>query len=109
MHFWQLKRFWKNHLLCIDDVEWHSFDEISTETAMSIEATVNTLEGEVIQEMKKFIHDYQNIQSNEVKNDLSSFWLRKTKKVVSVIICSIYICIRIHYYVAEFVIMYMHK
>ena len=35
MHFWQLKTFWSENKLCEDDLEQHSFEEISTEPAIS--------------------------------------------------------------------------
>jgi len=83
MHFWQLKTFWSELKLCDDDVEWHSHEEISTETAMSLQSIKNTVVDEIVNEMKRFMIDFERVRSagNDF-HDLSTFWLRKTKKPV---------------------------
>lgn len=79
MHFWQLKTFWSENYVCDDDVEYHSFEEISTEPAVEITQT-DSLVQLVVDEMFNFITDFR-ITCN-CDNDLTSFWLRKTKKPV---------------------------
>ena len=70
--------------ICEDDIECHSYEEISTEPAMKIENTQNDpMVHAVITEMAAFRADFSAVvQDSTVKNDLSSFWLRKTKKPV---------------------------
>lgn len=83
MHFWQLKTFWSENYICDDDVEYHSFEEISTEPAVEITQTDSLIQS-VVDEMVKFISDFR-ITCN-CDNDLTSFWLRKTKKPVLAIL-----------------------
>jgi cytidine deaminase len=89
MHFWQLKTFWHENKVCEDDIECHSFEEIST-----IPATPTTREeiltcdrhGHVqliIDEMKRFKADFDRLAlMPSSEHDMSTFWLRKTKKPV---------------------------
>lgn len=69
--------------ICDDDVEWHSHEEISTETAMSIDALEGTPTGLVIDEMRRFIAAFEAVRNSPSgSNDLESFWLRKSRKPV---------------------------
>ena len=83
MHFWQLKTFWNETKICGDDIDCHSFEEISTEPAVPIDQTENTVRLAVA-ELIQFKQEFEYIQRAEpsIENDLSSFWLRKTKKPV---------------------------
>lgn len=83
MHFWQLKTFWSELKLCDDDVEWHSHEEISTETALSLQSIKNTVVDDIVSEMKRFMIDFERVRcAGSDFHDLSTFWLRKTKKPV---------------------------
>ena len=70
--------------ICEDDIECHSFEEISTEPAIKIENTKkDPLVNAVVEEMAQFRKEFTEVVNNSsVENDLSSFWLRKTKKPV---------------------------
>ena len=82
MHFWQLKTFWHESKLCEDDIECHSFEEISTEPAISVDQTDKTVMLAVA-ELIKFKSEFELIRDDpSIQTDLSSFWLRKTKKPV---------------------------
>jgi hypothetical protein len=61
-------------------VEFHTYEEISTEIATRIEDNHDPLVIRAIAEMD----DYRKIVSDSLKdkNDLAGFWLRKTKKLV---------------------------
>lgn len=85
MHFWQLKTFWSENVICEDDVEIHSFEEISTEPAIDIETDDYSLNANVklvVAEMIKFKDEFNRITNTAIDTDLSSFWLRKTRKPV---------------------------
>ena len=101
MHFWVLKTFWRekkvngspftlslssysspffSFQIYYDDVETHNYEEISTEIAVPLEYNKDQLVTKAVKEMEQF---RQNItESLKKKNDLKSFWLRKTKKLV---------------------------
>jgi len=82
MHFWQLKTFWNEAKICDDDIESHSYEEISVDPAVPIDQTENTVRLAVA-EMSKFKQEFEYIRGDaSVETDLSSFWLRKTKKPV---------------------------
>lgn len=69
--------------ICEDDIECHSYEEISTEPALKIENTRQDPQvSAVLAEMQKFREDFAAVLLNDIKNDLGSFWLRKTKKPV---------------------------
>ncbi len=76
------KTFWSELRIVEDDVEWHSYEEISTETAQSVDSLVSESARELVGEMKRFIADFERVRKDG-GNDLDAFWLRKTKKVCS--------------------------
>jgi A distinct subfamily of CDD/CDA-like deaminases len=68
--------------VCEDDIECHSFEEIATEPAVKIHQTNSTVRLAVA-ELIKFKEEFYAIQEDKsIETDLSSFWLRKTKKPV---------------------------
>ena len=68
--------------MCEDDIECHSFEEIATEPAVKIHQTDSTVRLAVA-ELIKFKEEFYAIQEDKtIETDLSSFWLRKTKKPV---------------------------
>jgi hypothetical protein len=82
MHFWQLKTFWNETKVCEDDIECHSFEEISVEPALAVEQTSSAVKL-VVAEMEKFRRELQYIRSDPmIETDLGAFWLRKTRKPV---------------------------
>ena len=86
MHFWQLKTFWAEGKLCDDDIECHSFEEISTQPALSVDQTPSTVRMTVAA-MQQFRSEFECImQDSMAETDLASFWLRKTKKPVLAIL-----------------------
>jgi hypothetical protein len=91
MHFWQLKTFWRKKQVCEDDIECHSFEEIATEPATALTSLENgvlvcktqadPLVNLVIDDMNAFRTEFTQ-QLSTTSNDISSFWLRKSKKPV---------------------------
>lgn len=70
--------------ICEDDIECHSYEEISTEPALRIEDTKDDeFVHAAIIEMAKFRQEFEAVVTDSSReNDLATFWLRKTKKPV---------------------------
>lgn len=79
-HVWQLKTFWHESKISSDDIEVHDFEEMETTPAMEIDRTSERVQL-VTKEILKFKAEYVKKLLNE-SNDISAFWLRKTKKPV---------------------------
>lgn len=81
-----------------DDIEFHTYEEIATEPAIALnnseKETFDPLVVAVIDEMALFRAEFAKVMTQQVDHDLSTFWLRKTKKpVLSVLLgeyCNIY-------------------
>ena len=68
--------------VCEDDIDCHSFEEVATEPAVKADQTESTVRL-VIAEIIKFKEEFELIRNDpSIETDLSSFWLRKTKKPV---------------------------
>ncbi len=67
--------------ICEEDVEWHTFEEISTETAVCVAEALRSSAGPLVQEMQRFIAAFEAVRAG-TGHDLDSFWLRKTRKPV---------------------------
>jgi cytidine deaminase len=78
-HVWQIKTFWHESKIVLDDVEAHSFEEMEQNPAVDVEQ-VGELEQRVISEMKAFAQQMRETLQSD--HDLLSFWLRKTHKPV---------------------------
>ena len=79
-HLWQLKTLWHEKKITSDDIEVHSFEEMETVPAIEIDRASDRVQM-VTQEILKFKSQYVEEIMND-KNDISKFWLRKTKKPV---------------------------
>jgi len=83
MHFWQLKTFWYETKVCMDDIDCHTYQEISTIPAIKLDDTTNPTVRLVAEEMVRFKKEFERVQSlPEDQHDVSTFWLRKTRKPV---------------------------
>jgi cytidine deaminase len=80
-HFWQLKTFWHESKITDEDIEVHSFEEMETVPAMAIDQTPDTVIM-VVNEMKAFRKYYIETLKAGGRNDVESFWLRKSKQPV---------------------------
>jgi len=86
MHFWQLKTFWRENKICEDDIELHSYQEVDTEPAISLRESLLVPDPQVqlvVAEMAAYRAHFAEVVGDPLKqHDLTSFWLRKTGKVV---------------------------
>jgi cytidine deaminase len=80
-HFWQLKTFWHESKITDEDIEVHSFEEMETVPAMAVDQTPDTVIM-VVNEMKAFRKDYIETLKSGGRNDVETFWLRKSKQPV---------------------------
>lgn len=78
-HFWQLKTFWHDSKITTEDIEVHSFEEMEAVPAIAVDQTSGSV-SKVINEMKAFREDFLEMAGR--RSDLTTFWLRKTKKPV---------------------------
>lgn len=81
MHMWELKTFWHHAKMCLDDVEVHSFEDIDTAPPVPI-SQADSLARAVAHEMMRFKQEVMTSYRQGLCKDLSTFWLRKTKKPV---------------------------
>lgn len=82
MHFWQLKTFWHQRKLCLDDVEVHTFEEFGMSPAIRPSDVPEPLHL-LVKEVVKFKAEFTEVVSGQSRqHDLSSFWMRKTRKPV---------------------------
>eukprot|EP00956_Cyclotella_meneghiniana_P005734 scaffold7433_cov77-Cyclotella_meneghiniana.AAC.7 len=79
-HFWQLKTFWHASKVTTEDIEVLSFEEIETVPAIAVDMTSGLVQ-KVTDEMKAFRTSFLDSLKGE-RSDLSTFWLRKSKKPV---------------------------
>lgn len=69
-----------------DDIEWHSYEEISTDAAFSTRIlTPDHSACRIIKEMMAFKEEFLRVSRTE-DHELKSFWLRKTEKPVLAIV-----------------------
>lgn len=87
-HFWQLKTFWHECKIVIDDIEVHSYaameliPPVDTEVLSVLPAQEDSTDIlRVINEIKAFRSEMQDMLRQE-NHELSRFWLRKTQKPV---------------------------
>ena len=78
-HLWQLKTFWHSTKIVEDDLEVHSFEDMETVPAVDVNLAQDDVKL-VVQEMNNFRNEF--LDSLQGDNDITKFWLRKTKKPV---------------------------
>ncbi len=81
MHMWELKTFWHHAKMCLEDVELHSFEDIDTAPPVPL-SHADARAQLVAQEMLRFKEEVVANYRQGLCGDLSTFWLRKTKKPV---------------------------
>ena len=80
LHVWQLKSFWYNRTLTIQDIDFQTFEDMETRPPVSRDALsvdMASLVDQMVEYKKEFDH-VRNYQHHE----LHQFWLRKTRKPV---------------------------
>ncbi|CAM9132139.1 unnamed protein product [Ectocarpus fasciculatus] len=90
IHIWELKTFWHEKAICEDDVEVHTFEDIDMQPPMPV-SEVDAPTAMIIAEMQRLRDDLERVLAapprgavvgGDARDDLASFWLRKTKKPV---------------------------
>lgn len=86
MHMWELKTFWHETKVCMDDCEVHSFEHIDTTPPIPINYA-DRLTAMAVEHMRAYKQEILKTGSAcEELGDLGDFWLRKTKKPVLAIL-----------------------
>ena len=82
LHMWELKRFWSEGAVSFADVQFHEFETMETRPALPVrEATPDVQR--LVKEMLRHKARFDQVRNDRSSTDeLSQFWLRKTKKVV---------------------------
>uniref|UniRef100_A0A7S3L099 Uncharacterized protein n=1 Tax=Amphora coffeiformis TaxID=265554 RepID=A0A7S3L099_9STRA len=80
-HFWQLKTFWHETKIVNDDIEIHSYETMETTPAVDVEKLRDEHIQMLVDEMKAFRGEMIDTLRRG-KNDISTFWLRKSRKPV---------------------------
>lgn len=84
LHIWQLKTFWHEGKLSMDDIDFHGFENVETTPAVPIHKVQNDIVHVLVAEMKLFRDQFED--SRCFPNEISQFWLRKTRKPVLAIL-----------------------
>ena len=82
LFFWRLKTFWHSGIITEEDVETHSYEDITITPAVQVSDASRQVQL-VVQEMKDFKEEFDRVRDMpSTEHDLTAFWLRKTKKPV---------------------------
>jgi len=82
LHMWEVKRFWAEGVLSLDDVEFQSFDTIDASPPLALEQCEPDVR-RLVREVLGAKQHFERVRDDEQRaNELENFWLRKTKKVV---------------------------
>jgi len=82
LHFWQLKTFWHERKLSIDDVDFHAFENIEATPSIPV-SEADILTQRLVSEMQIFRDQFIE---GESKGEVGTFWLRKSRKPVLAIL-----------------------
>nr|CCA18497.1 conserved hypothetical protein [Albugo laibachii Nc14] len=78
LHIWQVKRFWHEQKVCMEDIDFHSFEKIEATASVAF-AEAEPMVQLVVQEMCVFRDQFLKAQG---EGEVESFWLRKSRKPV---------------------------
>ncbi|CCI49184.1 unnamed protein product [Albugo candida] len=78
LHIWQVKRFWHERKVCMEDIDFHSFEKIEASASVAF-TEAEPMVQLVVQEMCIFRDQFLQAQG---KGEVESFWLRKSRKPV---------------------------
>eukprot|EP01084_Bolivina_argentea_P258187 435175_1 len=81
MHIWELKTLWNEGRVSEDDVEVHTFEDIETAPAIPV-GELGGAASLLLQRLQLLRDSLVAAKTSGTVNDLTSFWLRKTKKPV---------------------------
>ncbi|CAK4732112.1 hypothetical protein LEN26_001427 [Aphanomyces euteiches] len=83
LHVWQLKTFWHESKLSLDDVDFHPFENVEATPATSIDELKDPLVAQLVDQVKAFRDRFLEGQS---AGEVGTFWLRKSRKPVLAIL-----------------------
>ncbi|EQC28137.1 hypothetical protein SDRG_14095 [Saprolegnia diclina VS20] len=83
LHLWQLKTFWHESKLSLDDVDFHPFEDIEATPQIALSEVKEPLVLRLVDEMKAFRDCFVDGQH---LGEVGSFWLRKSRKPVLAIL-----------------------
>ncbi|DAZ98775.1 TPA: hypothetical protein N0F65_003991 [Lagenidium giganteum] len=78
LHIWQLKTFWHERKLAMDDVDFHSFENIEASPCVAYQ-DADQMTQTLVKEMRVFRDQFLQ---GEAQGEVESFWLRKSRKPV---------------------------
>ncbi|GLE00543.1 hypothetical protein PINS_up009300 [Pythium insidiosum] len=78
LHVWQLKTYWHEQKLSMDDVDFHAFENIEASPCVSLQ-DADVLTQTLVREMRAFRDQFL---AGEGAGEIGSFWLRKSRKPV---------------------------
>ncbi|KAF0690588.1 Aste57867_18035 [Aphanomyces stellatus] len=79
LHVWQLKTYWHESKLSLDDVDFHPFEDVEATPAIAIDDLKNPLVVELVEQVKAFRDQFLE---GESRGEVGTFWLRKSRKPV---------------------------
>ncbi|TMW57728.1 hypothetical protein Poli38472_014331 [Pythium oligandrum] len=78
LHVWQLKTYWHEQKLSMDDVDFHAFENIEASPCVSFTGA-DSMTQTLVKEMRTFRDQFLQ---GEGMGEVESFWLRKSRKPV---------------------------
>jgi cytidine deaminase len=88
LHVWQLKSFWYNRTLTVEDIDFQTFEDMETRPPVNRQSLPMEL-SQLVDEMVAYKKDFDEVRSSK-DHELHQFWLRKTgKPVLSVLMVDI--------------------
>jgi cytidine deaminase len=90
LHLWRLKTWWDEDRLCVSDVDFHAFHKLEMRPALPRAQLVGD-DRRIVDEMLKYRAQFEGVRdgarggdalSGHAADELSSFWLRKSRKAV---------------------------
>jgi cytidine deaminase len=85
LHFWQLKSFWHEYPVVTgrgeSDVEFHEFEKLEM-TPPTLVSDTDKDTRQLVREMIAHKQNFESVRDSERYNELSNFWLRKSKQPV---------------------------
>ena len=88
LHVWQLKSFWHDRTLTIEDLDIQTFEDMETRPPVDRHA-LPEWQQRLVNEMAAFKREFDQTRQED-KHELHGFWLRKTKKpVLSVVMVEV--------------------
>ncbi|ETV94747.1 hypothetical protein H310_11709 [Aphanomyces invadans] len=79
LHVWQLKTYWHERKLSLDDVDFHPFENVEATPAIAVAELTDPIVTRLVNEVKSFRDQF--VQGEHL-GEVGQFWLRKSRKPV---------------------------